>query len=277
MTKVNLETKVENLIAQERELLNNKEIFKSNVDKIFSDFKNESFIPSYEQLKSNINNKFNDYIVNAEAKLKIYDDSVTTTLTNLKNEIEAITNNIENSLKLNYEDLKTKINIEKEKIQGLMIINNNIFRECKFKNHDIKKEEMTLDEYAKPFALGFLSIGSISGTIYGIIGGIGFAECLGSGIIGGFACGGIGAIAGAIFGFIGFGAHNLYKNLYKKEEVIKVCKKAQNTFLTEFDNHYSKAKNTFDEDKKKIINDICNGVDDYIKKMKGVIYEINKN
>ena len=76
MTKVDLENKVENLIAKKEELLNNKEIFKVTIDKIFSDFKNESFIPCFEQIKSNVNNKFNDYIVNAEVKLKKCDESV---------------------------------------------------------------------------------------------------------------------------------------------------------------------------------------------------------
>ena len=37
--KVDLENKVEDLIAKKEELLNNKEIFKANIDKIFSNFK----------------------------------------------------------------------------------------------------------------------------------------------------------------------------------------------------------------------------------------------
>ena len=88
----------------------------------------------YDQIRSEVNNKFNDYIVNAETKLKKYDESVKNTLNGLKNEIEEITKNSENSLKVKYEDLKTKINLEKEKIQGLMIINNDIFREFKLIN-----------------------------------------------------------------------------------------------------------------------------------------------
>ena len=141
MTKVDLENKVENLMAKKEELLNNKEIFKVNMDKIFSDFKNTSFIPYFEKIRSEVNNKFNDYIVNAETKLKKYDESVKNTLNGLKNEIEEITKNSENSLKVKYEDLKTKINLEKEKIQGLMIINNDIFREFKLINTDIKNND----------------------------------------------------------------------------------------------------------------------------------------
>ena len=75
MTKVDLENKVENLMAKKEELLNNKEIFKVNMDKIFSDFKNISFIPYFENIRSEVNNKFNDYIANAETKLSKYQAS----------------------------------------------------------------------------------------------------------------------------------------------------------------------------------------------------------
>ena len=108
MTKVDLESKVENLIAKKEELLKNKEIFKVNIERIFSDFKNNSFIPYFDQLKSKINEIFNDYIINAEAKLKKSNEDVETTLNNLKDEIDQTTKNSENSLKVKYEDLKTK-------------------------------------------------------------------------------------------------------------------------------------------------------------------------
>ena len=274
--KVDLENKVEDLIAKKEELLNNKEIFKANIDKIFSNFKNESLIPYFDQLKANINDKFNDYIINAETKLKKYNDNVKTTLENLKNEIEQINKNSENSLKIKYEDLNTKINLEKQKIQGLMIINNNILREFKFENKDIKNKEMEIDALAKPLAATFFGVASFGGIILGIIEGVGFAECLTISVTAGFTLGGIGAIAGGIVGLVGFGAHKIYKEFRKKDDVIELCKKAQNDFMSEFEKHYSKAKNAFDEDKKKIINDISNGIDSYITKMENAINEINK-
>ena len=276
MTKVDLENKVENLMAKKEELLNNKEIFKVNMDKIFSDFKNISFIPYFENIRSEVNNKFNDYIVNAETKLKKYDESVKNTLNGLKNEIEEITKNSENSLKVKYEDLKTKINLEKEKIQGLMIINNDIFREFKLINTDIKNNDLQINDITKPMVGALASIATISGIIFGIIEGVGFAECMAISMTAGCTFGGIGALAGGLIGLIGFGAHKLYKEFNKKEEVMEKCKKAQKEFMNQFESYYSQAKNTFEEDKKKIVDNICNGIDNYIIKMETALNEINK-
>lgn len=276
MTKVDLENKVENLMAKKEELLNNKEIFKVNMDKIFSDFKNTSFIPYFENIRSEVNNKFNDYIVNAETKLKKYDESVKNTLNGLKNEIEEITKNSENSLKVKYEDLKTKINLEKEKIQGLMIINNDIFREFKLINTDIKNNDLQIIDITKPMVGVFAGIATLTGIFIGIIEGVGIAECMALSMTAGCALGGIGAFAGGLIGLIGFGAHKLYKEFNKKEEVMEKCKKAQKEFMNQFESYYSQAKNTFEEDKKKIVDNICNGIDNYIIKMENALNEINK-
>ena len=276
MTKVDLENKVENLMAKKEELLNNKEIFKVNMDKIFSDFKNISFIPYFENIRSEVNNKFNDYIVNAETKLKKYDESVKNTLKGLKNEIEEITKNSENSLKVKYEDLKTKINLEKEKIQGLMIINNDIFREFKLINTDIKNNDLQIIDITKPMVGVFAGIATLTGIFIGIIEGVGIAECMALSMTAGCALGGIGAFAGGLIGLIGFGAHKLYKEFNKKEEVMEKCKKAQKEFMNQFESYYSQAKNTFEEDKKKIVDNICNGIDNYIIKMENALNEINK-
>ena len=276
MTKVDLENKVENLMAKKEELLNNKEIFKVNMDKIFSDFKNRSFIPYFEKLRSDVNYKFNDYIVNAETKLKKYDENVKSTLNGLKNEIEEITKNYENSLKVKYKDLKTKINLEKEKIQGLMIINNDLFREFKLINTDIKNNDLQINDITKPMVAALAGIATISGIIFGIIEGVGFAECMAISMTAGCTFGGIGALAGGLIGLIGFGAHKLYKEFNKKEEVMEKCQKAQKEFMNQFESYYSQAKNTFEEDKKKIVDNICNGIDNYIIKMETALNEINK-
>ena len=276
MTKVDLENKVENLMAKKEELLNNKEIFKVNMDKIFSDFKNTSFIPYFEKIRSEVNNKFNDYIVNAETKLKKYDESVKNTLNSLKNEIEEITKNSENSLKVKYEDLKTKINLEKEKIQGLMIINNDIFREFKLINTDIKNNDLQIIDITKPMVGVFAGIATLTGIFIGIIEGVGIAECMALSMTAGCALGGIGAFAGGLIGLIGFGAHKLYKEFNKKEEVMEKCKKAQKEFMNQFESYYSQAKNTFEEDKKKIVDNICNGIDNYIIKMENSLKKLIK-
>ena len=246
------------------------------MDKIFSDFKNTSFIPYFENIRSEVNNKFNDYIVNAETKLKKYDESVKNTLNGLKNEIEEITKNSENSLKVKYEDLKTKINLEKEKIQGLMIINNDIFREFKLINTDIKNNDLQIIDITKPMVEVVASIATIYGIIFGIIEGVGIAQCMTLSMTAGCTFGGIGALAGGLIGLIGFGAHKLYKEFNKKEEVMEKCKKAQKEFMNQFESYYSQAKNTFEEDKKKIVDNICNGIDNYIIKMENALNEINK-
>ena len=276
MTKVDLENKVENLMAKKEELLNNKEIFKVNMDKIFSDFKNISFIPYFENIRSEVNNKFNDYIVNAETKLKKYDESVKSTLNGLINEIKEITKNSENSLKVKYEDLKTKINLEKEKIQGLMIINNDIFREFKLINTDIKNNDLQINDITKPMVGALASIATITGIIFGIIEGVGFAECMALSMTAGCTFGGIGALAGGLIGLIGFGAHKLYKEFNKKEDLMEKCQKAQIEFMNQFERYYWQAKNIFEEDKKKIVDNICNGIDNYIIKMETALNEINK-
>ena len=244
--------------------------------KIFSDFKNRSFIPYFEKIRSDVNYKFNDYIVNAETKLKKYDENVKSTLNGLKNEIEVITKISENSLKVKYEDLKRKINLEKEKIQGLMIINNNLFREFKLINTDIKNNDLQINDITKPIVGVFASIAAMSGIFLGIIEGVGIAECMALSMTAGCALGGIGAFAGGLIGLIGFGAHKLYKEFNKKEEVMEKCKKAQKEFMNQFESYYSQAKNTFEEDKKKIVDNICNGIDNYIMKLENAMNEMNK-
>ena len=92
----------------------------------------------------------------------------------------------------------------------------------------------------------------------------------------GFTFGVIGALAGGLIGLIRFGAHKLYKEFNKKEEVMEKCQKAQKEFMNQFESYYSQAKNTFEEDKKKIVDNICNGIDNYIIKMETALNEINK-
>ncbi len=80
-----------------------------------------------------------------------------------------------------------------------------------------------------------------------------------------------------MFGLIGYGGYKIYKAFNKKGDVIELSKKAQTNFLNEFEKHYSQAKDSFDEDKKKIIDDICNGIDNYILIMDNTINAMDKN
>ena len=157
-----------------------------------------------------------------------------------------------------------------------MIINNNLFREFKLINTDIKNNDLQINDITKPMVSALAGIATISGIIFGIIEGVGFAECMAISMTAGCTFGGIGALAGGLIGLIGFGAHKLYKEFNKKEEVMEKCQKAQKEFMNQFESYYSQAKNTFEEDKKKIVDNICNGIDNYIIKMETALNEINK-
>ena len=157
-----------------------------------------------------------------------------------------------------------------------MIINNNLFREFKLINTDIKNNDLQINDITKPMFGTYASIATKPGITPGITEGVGFAECMAISMTSGFTFGVIGALAGGLIGLIGFGAHKLYKEFNKKEEVMEKCQKAQKEFMNQFESYYSQAKNTFEEDKKKIVDNICNGIDNYIIKMENALNEINK-
>ena len=143
-------------------------------------------------------------------------------------------------------------------------------------NTDIKNNDLQIIDITKPMVGVFAGIATLTGIFIGIIEGVGIAECMALSMTAGCALGGIGAFAGGLIGLIGFGAHKLYKEFNKKEEVMEKCKKAQKEFMNQFESYYSQAKNTFEEDKKKIVDNICNGIDNYIIKMENALNEINK-
>ena len=179
--------------------------------------------------------------------------------------------------------LKIKLLLEQKKyfflgkfLKPLMILNNDILREFKLINTDIKNNDLQINDVTKPMVGALASIATITGIIFGIIEGVGFAECMALSMTAGCTFGGIGALAGGLIGLIGFGAHKLYKEFNKKEEVMEKCKKAQKEFMIQFESYYSQAKNTFEEDKKKIVDNICNSIDNYIIKMETALNEINK-
>ena len=157
-----------------------------------------------------------------------------------------------------------------------MIINNDIFREFKLINTDIKNNDLQIIDITKPMVGVFAGIATLTGIFIGIIEGVGIAECMALSMTAGCALGGIGAFAGGLIGLIGFGAHKLYKEFNKKEDLMEKCQKAQIEFMNQFERYYWQAKNIFEEDKKKIVDNICNGIDNYIIKMENALNEINK-
>ena len=276
MDKETLQYKLDDIYARKDELKNSKETFKTNIEKIFSDFKNDSFNPYYEQLKQNIIFIFDDYKINAETKIKNSKDEVNEALLKMKEEIDKKIKEADESYKLKQENLKTQINIQKEKIGDVLIENNLFLRGAELENHTVKNKEMEIKEIVAPTTITVLSLGFISGIILGIVEGVGFAACMGAATVAGFTLGGIGAIGGAVVGLVGFGAHKAWKYYHKKEDLIESTEKAKNQFLIEYDKFGLKAKNLLDEDKNKIIQSFCNSIDHHILKLDGILNEMEK-
>ena len=276
MNKETNQYKIDDIIARKDELKNSKETFKTNIEKIFSDFKNDSFNPYYEQLKQNIIFIFDDYKINAETKIKNSKDEVNEALLKMKEEIDKKIKEADESYKLKQENLKTQINIQKEKIGDVLIENNLFLRGAELENHTVKNKEMEIKEIVAPTTITVLSLGFISGIILGIVEGVGFAACMGAATVAGFTLGGIGAIGGAVVGLVGFGAHKAWKYYHKKEDLIESTEKAKNQFLIEYDKYGSNAKNLLDEDKNKIIQNFCNSIDHHILKLDGILNEMEK-
>ena len=276
MNKETNQYKIDDIIARKDELQKGKETFIANINKLFSDFKNDSFNPYYEQLKQNIIFIFDDYKINAETKIKNSKDEVNEALLKMKEEIDKKIKEADESYKLKQENLKTQINIQKEKIGDVLIENNLFLRGAELENHTVKNKEMEIKEIVAPTTITVLSLGFISGIILGIIEGVGFAACMGAATVAGFTLGGIGAIGGAVVGLVGFGAHKAWKYYHKKEDLIESTEKAKSKFLIEYDKFGLNAKNLLDEDKNKIIQSFCNSIDHHILKLDGILNEMEK-
>lgn len=276
MSKETYQNKLDEIIARKDELQKGKETFKANIEKLFSDFKNDSFNPYYEQLKQNINSIFDDYKINAETKLKKSNYQLNDALLKMKEEIDIKIKEADESYKLKQENLKMQINIQKEKIGGVLIENNIFLRKTEFENHTIENKEKEIKEIVAPSTITASSIGFISGIIFGIVDSIGFAACMQAATFIGFSFGGIGAAAGAVFGLAAYGAHKAWKYYHQNEELMKLTEKAKNQFSTEYDKFVLNAKNLLDEDKKKIIDSFSNSIDNYILKMENILKEIEK-
>ena len=277
MDKETLQYKLDDIYARKDELIKYKETFKENIEKIFSDFKNDSFNPYYEQLKQNIIFIFDDYKINAETKIKNSKDEVNGALLKMKEEIDKKIKESDESYKLKQENLKTQINLQKEKIGGILIENNLFLRGEALKNNNIKDENIDLKEIVGPATITFSTIGFLSGIFLGIVMEIGFTACVEMATVAGFTFGGLGAVAGAFLGIAGFGAHKAWKYFHKKEDFIKLTEKAKNRFMSEYEQFYLNAKNLLDEDKKKIIDSFCNSIEIYILKMDNILNEMEKN
>ena len=278
MNKETYQYKLDDLYARNEELQNGKETFKANIKKLFSDFKKDSLDPHCNQLKESILFIFNDYIVNAEAKIAQSKEEVNEALSKMNEEIDQKLKEADELYKLKQENLKAQINNQKQKILENIIIekNNLILKGSSFENHIIKDEEIDVKNIVGVSTRAASAIGLSSGIFIGIVESVGFAACLEGATVVGCTFGGIGAIAGAVVGLAGFGAHKAWKYFHKKEDLIKSIEKAKNKFMIEYDKFYSNAKNILDEDKKKVIDSFCNSIDIYILKIENILNEMEK-
>ena len=277
MNKETYQYKLDDIYARKDELKKYKETFQINIEKLFSDFKKDSFTPFYEQLKQNIIYIFDDYKNNAEAKIKESNKEVNVALQRMKEEIDKKIKEADESYKLKQENLKIQINIQKEKIGDVLIENNLFLGGATLKNNSIKNEEVEPKEIVGPTTITGLSLGVLSGVVLAIIDTVGLAAFVELTTVAGLTFGGIGAIFGAVVGVAGFGVHKAWKYYHKKEDLIKSIEKAKNDFMPSFDKFYSDSKNILDEDKKKIIDSFCNSIDIYISKMDKILNEMEKN
>jgi hypothetical protein len=221
-----------------------------------------------------LNKQIEDY----ERKNQEYKEKITN-LFDLKEkeEIDKKIKESDESYKLKQENLKTQINLQKEKIGGILIENNLFLRGEALKNNNIKDENIDLKEIVGPATITFSTIGLLSGIFFGIAMEIGFTACVEMATVVGFTFGGLGAVAGAFLGIAGFGAHKAWKYFHKKEDFINLTEKAKNRFMSEYEQFYLNAKNLLDEDKKKIIDSFCNSIEIYISKMDNILNEFEKN
>jgi flagellin-like hook-associated protein FlgL len=277
MNKETYQYKLDDIYARKDELKKYKETFQINIEKLFSDFKKDSFTPFYEQLKQNIIYIFDDYKNNAEEKIKESNKEVNAALQRMKEEIDKKIKEADESYKLKQENLKIQINIQKEKIGDVLIENNLFLGGATLKNNSIKNEEVEPKEIVGPTTITGLSLGVLSGVVLAIIDTVGLAAFVELTTVAGLTFGGIGAIFGAVVGVAGFGVHKAWKYYHKKEDLIKSIEKAKNDFMPSFDKFYSDSKNILDEDKKKIIDSFCNSIDIYISKMDKILNEMEKN
>jgi hypothetical protein len=277
MNKETYQYKLDDIYARKDELKKYKETFQINIEKLFSDFKKDSFTPFYEQLKQKIIYIFDDYKNNAEEKIKESNKEVNAALQRMKEEIDKKIKEADESYKLKQENLKIQINIQKEKIGDVLIENNLFLGGATLKNNSIKNEEVEPKEIVGPTTITGLSLGVLSGVVLAIIDTVGLAAFVELTTVAGLTFGGIGAIFGAVVGVAGFGVHKAWKYYHKKEDLIKSIEKAKNDFMPSFDKFYSDSKNILDEDKKKIIDSFCNSIDIYISKMDKILNEMEKN
>ena len=66
------------------------------------------------------------------------------------------------------------------------------------------------------------------------------------------------------------------KEYHNKEDLIELTQKAQTQFLSKYEEFLSNTRKKFNEDKKKIIDDTCNSVENYILRLESKIDDFDE-
>ena len=135
-------------------LLRSKYSFQAEIDQSSKTFYKKEFLPIINQLKTECNDIFSDYILHPKTKLRNNDDEVNLAIQSLKNQIEVIKNKHSKNIEIKLENLKAKIIVIINKVNKLIYDTEAQLANFRVIN-DIKGERvLELDDIAGPLMLG---------------------------------------------------------------------------------------------------------------------------
>ena len=257
-------------LQQIKILLRSKYSFQAEIDQSSKDFYEKEFLPIINQLKTECNDIFSDYILHPKTKLRNNDDEVNLAIQSLKNQIEVIKNKHSKNIEIKLENLKAKIIVIINKVNKLIYDTEAQLANFRVIN-DIKGERvLELDDIAGPLMLG----------VGGYLGGIGFLVGLGvEGVAGGAAAGAIFGAAGLgiglIAGLIGFGIYKIYKVVNKDDDLVELVQKGEKKFFSDIDDYCSKFKINLDSYKNKVKTELNNYIEKYVFELKKSLDSLN--
>ena len=245
-------------------LLRSKYLFQAEIDQLSKFFYKKEFLPIINQLKTECNDIFSNYILHPKTKLRNNDDEVNLAIQSLKNQIEVIKNKHSKNIEIKLENLKAKIIVIINKVNKLIYDTEAQLANFRVIN-DIKGERvLELDDIAGSLMLG------VGGYLVGL-GVEGVAGGAAAGAIFGAAGLGIGLIAG----LIGFGIYKIYKAVNKDDDLVELVKKGEKKFFSDIDDYCSKFKINLDSYKNKVKTELNNYIEKYVFELKKSLYSLN--
>ena len=140
-------------LQQIENLLRSNYSFQAEIDQSSKDFYEKEFLPIINQLKTECNDIFSDYILHPKTKLRNNDDEVNLAIQSLKNQIEVIKNKHSKNIEIKLENLKAKIIVIINKVNKLIYDTEAQLANFRVIN-DIKGERvLELDDIAGPLML----------------------------------------------------------------------------------------------------------------------------